>query len=162
MGQGDVAEKAAPPATAGTAHGTSRVWGLGIDDGPLASRRWAQRGGRQGDDAGFPQGLGSLLRHVFASCLIPGLAGRVVDSTLPGPLIPPSGGVKGGPPGASRAGPGAVPIPAVAVPAEKEHVPTVGAGADHEAERIQHTSRVLREGMDTREGDVRVIEPGTG
>ena len=112
MGPGDVAEKAAPPATAGTAHGTSRVWGLGIDDGPLASRRWAQRGGRQRDDAGFPQGLGSLLRHVFASCLIPGLAGRVVDSTLPGPLIPPSGGVKGGPAGASRPGPGAVPIPA--------------------------------------------------
>src|SRR5262249_21498484 len=89
MGQGDVAEKAAARATAGRARGTSRVWGLGIDDGPLAARRWAQRGGRQGDDAGFPRGPGSLMRHSFVPRPIPGLAGRVMDSTPPALLIAP-------------------------------------------------------------------------
>jgi hypothetical protein len=151
MGQGDVADEAAAPAAAGTARATSGIGlsSLGIIGGLLRTARGVRR--RQEDDAGARAGRGSLMRHLLTLGPIPCLPSGVVDPALPTPLIPPAGGVEGRAPCALGAGPGAVPIPAIAHAAEKEHLLTVGTGAAHEPERVHGPLRATRKGVDTRE-----------
>jgi hypothetical protein len=153
MRQGDVAEPAAWTPTAGAARPPQATGGrdLGIDGVLLAAHRADARGGRRVDDAGERAGLGSLMRHILAPRPIPGLTGGVVEPAAPALLIASAGRQDRRLPSARRAGRRAVPIPAVAMPAEEEQAPTVRAGAEHEAERVEHASRARREGMDTRE-----------
>jgi hypothetical protein len=91
------------------------------------------------------------MRHFLVPRPVPGLAGRVAEPAAPAVLIASASVVEGRAPGARRTRPGAVAITSIADPAEIEHLPAVGAGADHQAERIHPSSRGLREGVDTRE-----------
>ncbi len=90
------------------------------------------------------------MRHVFAPRPIPGLAGGVVEAAAPAVLIALAGGVDGGAPRPLGTAPRAVAIAAIAPAAEEKDLAAVGAGADHEPERVHRPSRTLREGMDTR------------
>jgi hypothetical protein len=106
---------------------------------------------RHEDDAGGQDRRGSLMRHILVLDPIPRLPGRMVDPPPPTPRIPSAGGVEGRAPCALGTGSGAVPIPAIAHAAEKEHLLTVGTAAAHESERVHGSLPAARKGVDTRE-----------
>jgi hypothetical protein len=91
------------------------------------------------------------MRHILVPSPVPGLPCGVTEAAGPTVLIAAAGGVKRGPAGPIGAAPRAVPMAAIAAAAEEKDVPAVGAGADHEPERVHRSSRTLHEGMDTRE-----------
>jgi len=82
-----VAEKAAAPATAGTARAASGtgISSLGIMVGLLLAAQGHRR--RHEDDAGARGRQGSLMRHILAAGPIAGLAGRVVDQVTFAPQV---------------------------------------------------------------------------
>jgi hypothetical protein len=75
----------------------------------------------------------------------------VAEAAEPAELIAAAGGVERRAAGPVGAAPRAVPIAAIAAAAEEEDVVALGAGADHESERVHRSSRARRTGMDTRE-----------
>jgi hypothetical protein len=91
------------------------------------------------------------MRHIFAPGPVSGLARGVAEAAGPAVLIASAGGVKRGAASPVGAAPRAVPVAAIAAAAEEEDVAAIGAGADHESERVHRSSRTLRKGMDTRE-----------
>ncbi len=151
MGQSDVAHPPAGPTTPGTARAGGTLRGRRVSIDILLVARWDEgRGDGRGDDAGVARGRGSLMRHILAAAPIARLAGRVVDSTTPAPLIPPPGRVEGHAPRLLGTGPRAVAISPIADAAQEEHLPTVATGADHKTERVHESLRAARKDVDTR------------
>ena len=160
--QGDVTDPPAAAATAGTAwgRGDGEATGLGIGWDLLAVARAHGRWRRRGDNAASRVPGGSLMRHILTPGPIPGLPRGVAAAAGPAVLIAAAGGVERGPAGPVGAAPRAVPIAAIAAAAEEEDVAAVGAGADHESERVHRSSRARREGMDMREEMCELWSPG--
>lgn len=65
------------------------------------------------------------MRHFLAAGAVAGLAGGVVEAAGAAPLIAPAGVLERGAPGALSAGARAVPLPAVASPAQVEELATL-------------------------------------
>ena len=70
------------------------------------------------------------MRHFLVTRAVVGLTGRVVKATGPAPLVAIAGTVERGATGVLRTGPRAVPLPAVAPPAQVEELATVRSGAE--------------------------------
>jgi len=89
------------------------------------------------------------MRHYFtphATPPVPRLAGGVAKAARAALLIAAAGVLERAVPRVARAGPRAVPLPAVAHPAEEELVPTVESAADDHSQRIHALPRSGRGG----------------
>jgi hypothetical protein len=86
------------------------------------------------------------MRHFVAASAVPRLAGGVVESARAALLIALAGVLERTLRRVARAGPRAVPLPAVAHPAEEELVPAVESAADHQPQRIHALPRSGRGG----------------
>jgi hypothetical protein len=74
------------------------------------------------------------MRHFLAPGAVARLAGGVMEAPAAAVLIAAAGRLPGGLSGAVRARPRAIAIAPIAVPTQKEDLPTVRAGADHKPE----------------------------
>jgi hypothetical protein len=93
--------------------------------------------------------VGSLMRHFFAASAVPGLAGCVVEPAGAALLIAPAGVLERGAPGVLSTRARAVPLPAVAHPAQIAELATLRSSADDQPQRIHALPRSGRGGWTT-------------
>jgi len=107
--------------------------------------------------------LGTLMRHVLAPVAVGLRPVGMVAATDLAPLVAPAGVPLLGPPGRRRARSRAVPLAAVAAPADEEDLPAQRPVTDDKAQRVHGSGRDRQE-LDAgpEPCDETFVDPGSG